>query len=438
MFELFNILFIFTAFLLLTCVPLNIFNDNNNTFQPNLFKIKSLNLTINLNILLLISLLPITVSHTKNYILIFYLAFFILIYWKKIFNFFNRDYLYKFITLFVIFFILAFNIMYNLELKWHAQIYDYLKYLVFFQDGIYSELNSYDWGKIGSAHFHPHFGQYLWALFSRISLLNNEIYGRFFHLFLYCFSLLCLVQQSVLTKTTIRLIFFIALVLLTYDYEFFSGTQEILIFSFLVLVSVNVFNIFNKKKYLFDLCSCLLILNLLLWTKSEGFIYGFILILAIFFSPILKKDKFIVLSIYLALNLFKYVIFELNDFSSIARPGLYTIDFVLNMDLGLLLLKIKQTIFWLIYYLSVNEIWIICLICLMLLIFKMKNSFINYKFLFVFLVADILFIFVSYVFPTIDTVSYIRATFNRELFSTSGFFIIAIIIYTNLLLDKKY
>ena len=289
MFELFNILFIFTAFLLLTCVPLNIFNDSSNTFQPNLFKIKSLNLTINLNILLLISLLPITVSHTKNYILIFYLAFFILIYWKKIFNFFNRDYLYKFITLFVIFFILAFNIMYNLELKWHAQIYDYLKYLVFFQDGIYSELNSYDWGKIGSAHFHPHFGQYLWALFSRISLLNNEIYGRFFHLFLYCFSLLCLVQQSVLTKTTIRLIFFIALVLLTYDYEFFSGTQEILIFSFLVLISVNVFNIYNKKKYLFDLCSCLLILNLLLWTKSEGFIYGFILILAIFFHRFSKK-----------------------------------------------------------------------------------------------------------------------------------------------------
>ena len=130
-----------------------------------------------------------------------------------------------------------------------------------------------------------------------------------------------MVQQSVLTKTTIRLIFFIALVLLTYDYDFFSGTQEILIFSFLVLVSVNIFNIYNKQKYLLDLCSCLLILNLLIWTKSEGFIYGFILILAIFFSPILKKDKFIVLSIYLALNLFKYIIFELNEFSSVARPG---------------------------------------------------------------------------------------------------------------------
>ena len=438
MFELVNILFIFITFLFLTCVPFNIFADNFNILQSNFFKIKSLNLIINLNFLLLISLLPITISQIKSYILIFYFVFFILIYWKKIFNFLNRDYLFKIITLFVIFFILAFNIMYNLEFKWHTQIYDYLRYLVFFQDGVYSELNSYNWGKIGSAHFHPHFGQYLWALFSRISLLNNEIYGRLFHLFLYCFSLLFLVQQSVLTKTTIRLIFFIALVLLTYDYDFFSGTQEILIFSFLVLVSVNIFNIYNKQKYLLDLCSCLLILNLLIWTKSEGFIYGFILILAIFFSPILKKDKFIVLSVYLALNIFKYIIFELNEFSSVARPGLYTIDYILNMDLGLILLRIKQIIFWLFYYLSVNEIWIICLISMMLLIFKLKNSFLNYKFLYIFLFANILFIFVSYMFPTIDTGNYIRATLDREIFSTSGFFIIAIIIYTNLLLDKEY
>ncbi len=433
--EILNILFIFIIFLFLTFVPLNVFKTRDiNYVESSFFKIKSLNLIINLNIFLLISLLPLTIYQIKNYILLYFLIFFIFLYWKNLFNFLSKNYFYKIVFLFTIFFILAFNILYKLELGWDAQTYYYLKYLNFFQDGVYSELNSYD---IQTDHFHPHLGQYLWAFFSRISLDNNEIYGRLFYLFLYCFSLIYLSALFIPKKNILSLISFIFLVLLTYNYELFSGYQEILIFSFLVLVSVNIFNIYNKEKYITNFYECLLIMNILIWTKSEGFVYALILTIIIFFSPIRKKEKLIALFAYILFNLFKFIIFELNEFSSIARPGLYVIDHILNMDITFLIIRIKQTIFWLIYYLMVNEVWIICLICLLFLIFKLKNSTINFNFLYLFFVFDVLFIFISYIFPTIGTEYYIRTTLNREIFSTSGFFIISLVIYGNLLLDKK-
>ena len=438
MFELINILFIFTIFLLLTCVPFGIFNFRGRDHpQPNFFKIKSLNLIINLNTLLLISLLPLTISEVKNYILITYLIIFISIYWKKIPSFFSKNYILNIIFFFIIFFILTFNILYNLELEWHAQIYDYLKYLVFFQDGVYSELNSYDWKKIGSSHFHPHFGQYLWAFFAKVSLISSETYGRLFHLFLYCFSLICLINQFITLKNTLKFISFILLIFLTYDYDFFSGTQEILIFSFLVLLSINIFNIYNKKEYTIDFYAYLLTSNLLIWIKAEGFVYALILLLCIYFSPLLKKYKLIALFSYVIFNLFKYIVFELNEFSSIPRPGLYTMDYILNLDLNLIILRIKLIITWLIYYISVNEIWIICLICMSLLILKIKDSNINYKFLYLFFMLDILFIFLSYIFHSIDTMGYIRATLSPEIFSTSGFFVITIMIYVEQILNIK-
>ena len=104
-------------------------------------------------------------------------------------------------------------------------------------------------------------------------------------------------------------------------------------------------------------------------------------------------------------------------------------DYIINMDLNLIILRIKLLTTWLIYYVSINEIWIICLICMSLLIFKMKNSDTNYKFLYIFFTLDALYIFLSYIFCSIDTAGYIRATLSSEIFATSGFFIIALMIY---------
>ena len=54
---------------------------------------------------------------------------------------------------------------------------------------------------------------------------------------------------------------------LTFEYKLFSGLQEIIIFALLILVSINLYNIYKKQGSLIDFLQCILISNIL---KSSG------------------------------------------------------------------------------------------------------------------------------------------------------------------------
>ena len=120
----------------------------------------------------------------------------------------------------------------------------YIKSLYFYQNYNFSYLSQYEFNS-----FHPHFGSYLWAFFRELSLNKFEYSGRIFYAFLYISSLFFLIDKFEKNKIQNFIIIFL-LLLITYNYKIFSGLQEILIFSFLVITTKLIYEYINQKKIL--------------------------------------------------------------------------------------------------------------------------------------------------------------------------------------------
>ena len=147
--------------------------------------------------------------------------------------------------------------------------------------------------------WYPYLGSLSWSFFWKISFINYEYSGRFFYVFLYLTSLFLVIDNFNLSKTN-KIILFILLIIITYDYthhshwSMFSGFQDILVFSLVCLAIHYLYKLSILKKEFenFNIISILLICNSLLWLKHEGFVISFSLILSllIFFNLNLKKS----------------------------------------------------------------------------------------------------------------------------------------------------
>lgn len=427
MIEILNSTYIFFLFVFLTYFPINVYNQK---ISNKSFNIKSLNLLINLNILLILSLLPYNILNHKILIILIIIITLIFSYKGQKKNFFDKNLFIENFLFLIIFTILSSNILNNLYLEWDAQKFYFIKSSIFFQGGVFSDLKTFEFN-----HFHPHFGQYIWAFFSKIGFIENEVFGRLFYLLIYCFSLLYLSTKTNF-KNCSYLGVFVFLVLLTFEYKFFSGLQEIIIFSLLTIASINLYNIYQKQSSLIDLLQCILIANILIWTKAEGFVYSIIVLILILFSSINYKQKFLTTISILSFIISKYLIYFFSEFNLDPRPDSYSFNYILNLDFMIILSKLKIIILFLIYYLSTNEIMILNLITLGLFYYINYKNLNTLKFIYIFLLLNFLFILVAYIFINLDTEYAVRTTMDRIVFSTSGFYLISVIHFLNLF-NKK-
>ena len=203
--------------------------------------------------------------------------------------------LYLFLLLFFTSLIIFFEVSNNLVVGWDAQQFWIYKTLNFYNDNSLTNLSN-----LPNA-WYPYLGSLSWSFFWKISFIDHEYYGRFFYVFIYLSSLLLLVNNINLSKLH-KAIFYLLLIIISYDYTYhshwsmFSGFQEILIFS-MVSISVHfLYKLSNSKNDLKNIYvySILLICNLLVWTKHEGLIISssLVLILLFFFNFEIKKIKY--------------------------------------------------------------------------------------------------------------------------------------------------
>ena len=87
------------------------------------------------------------------------------------------------------------------------------------------------------------FGLFFWKL----PFISAEYFGRLFYVFIFCFSILNILF-SCIKKYNFRLFIFLSTLILIYRYELFSGLQEILIFSLLVVSSKLISDLKLDKK----------------------------------------------------------------------------------------------------------------------------------------------------------------------------------------------
>ena len=158
MIEILQIIFFSLVFTLLLFLPFNVFKKSNFSNNINVVEITSLNLVINLNILLFLSFLPLSIQVIQPFIILSYLIILIFLYRKNLSLIFG--FLKSFLPLILIFVLLSIHISSEIYLGWDAKYFYYIKSLYFHEGKTIFDLNKFEYSS-----WHPHFGSYLWGFF---------------------------------------------------------------------------------------------------------------------------------------------------------------------------------------------------------------------------------------------------------------------------------
>lgn len=422
MIEIFDITILFIIFSLFLFSPLNLNVKNIYGYDLNQNSILIFNLILNINILLIFSILPLELSQYYIYIILFLAIFLLVNYFKDSKKIKVKENLLIFLIFFSIFFIFSIDIANELNLGWDAKWFYLIESLYYSQGNTFKELTEQ---MFRDFHPHPHLGSYLWAFFSNLSLNNHEYYGRLFYLFLFIFGLF-LITKKIIKNKNFEPIILIILTIVTYKYKYFSGLQEIIIFTNLIFISIIIYDYIIEKKFS-DLFIISLCLNLILWTKAEGIVYFLIVISCI--NLIKKIDfshriKFNILC--LSLIVFKFLVYQFFEIKPNNQP--YSLNFIENLDFDILFYQIYNITIYFVYNSINNIIYFVVLIVFFMSrdkIFKEEY----YKIIFIFFLLNVCFIYSAYILRDQEIVYSLKTTIDRVVFTSSGFYLFFIGIY---------
>ena len=384
------------------------------------FEKTSMNLILMLNIFFLISFID---SDLKIlYLSFFFLNFLIFIISKtknKSIYGFNIYFLY----LILLTFLISIDLANNLFLGWDAKFFWFLKTLNF-----YENLNFYNLKNI-PAFDYPHLGSYLWHLFWKYPFNTYEYHGRIFYVFLYVFSIFFLFENLEINKLK-KIILILTTILTTYSYTNFSGNQEILVFSLIIIATKYSFYLFYNDKRINRLEIIFIILgaaNLLTWIKNEALFFSLILIFSLLLTAKLnKKEKIIFILgsiIIITLKFLVYWRFQ-TTLSSFEFQNTFN-----EIKLVSIINKLKIIIFYLIVYTIQIPIYLISALLIFFIIFNYKMD--NMKlYIFFFSLLNFLFIIVAFLFAMQDVEWQSKVGMKRVLFETSGFYLISLLYLT--------
>ena len=380
-----------------------------------------LNLFIILNLILLVSLFNFDIQFT----IIIVSIYFILV---NIFNFSFKiisKSIYSLLILIIIFYVLSTYIVANPDLGWDGKFHWYKKALNFYQNMGFENLSNLP------KYEYPHFGVYLWALFWSINPINFEYFGRLFYLFLYLLSIFSIVD--LLNNKNLKLILFIALSLIIFNFNHFTGNQDILVFSLVIFLSRYLYLIHEKKEQtLFNFILFILINNIILWIKYECIVYVILSYSILLIYKLLKKDYkyFLLISLsFLFTIIFKLSIsqfYQINLNASFQFSGEY--DLFKLFDINLFFYKFYIILKYYFFSLFKNPVILIGYISLALIFLqKIKISLTN---VFLFILFNLSSFLIFYIIQ-IDFEWHVAYGIDRHILQYSGFSILFLVVFFN-------
>ena len=424
--EITQILLFYLIFFISLFLPINIFSKINIIKKFNSVELSTFNVAINLNILLIFSFFNFSISEIQPYIFSIFLITFLFIYHNKMKEI--KEYFFYLIPIFIIYFILSINIASELYFGWDAKFFYYIKSLYFFDGKHLSDLIDFSSNK-----HHPHLGSYIWGFFWSIGPMKLEYFGRLYYLFIFCFSVFYVSNTT--KNRNFNYLLYVLSITLFYEYEFFSGLSDILLFSFLIIVS-KYFFIFQKNGNNIYIYFIILFSNLLLWTKSEGVVY---LTIIVFIITLIQKNsyrnRFLIIFAFLFLCLFKLFIYQILDFKLNAQPS-YNFDYFLSLNFEVIINKLMNITIWLSYYGLTNIFFILGLFFIILSNFTEKKQ--DYiKILNIYLILTVSFFYAAYIFSDREIIFAIRSTLDRLVMASSGFYVYFIFLKVSKILNQK-
>ena len=387
-----------------------------------------LNIVVTINLFLIFSFFKINLNYLFLIIIIFSLSL-ITLHYKNFLLLFKKN---IFVSLFF------FTIIYSMStviaktgfLEWDGLGHWLFKAQVYFQGGEYKDLKNV------SLNYYPHLGSYIWAFFWKNSYLQHEYFGRIFFIFIFVTSIFSLISKLSNKFSVIeKLLIVTGLCYLSTNFYLFGGYQEYLIFFsflcysyFMLLFSEN--DRLFKKSYIPEIV-IIAILNILLWTKQEGFFY--FILLGFVFSLHSKRNliqKYLFFLLFL-LFLFFFIFVKVYYLGNISfNEKIINNEIVNNLNLLYLLKKIILITKYFFITFVKYPIWIV--IILSFFILKYKSNFLNLnKFFYTFFFLSFSLVFAIFLQTTMDLKFLVPITLNRIVFAISGFYIILIIAALN-------
>lgn len=421
MINLIQIIFLISFISLIPLIPFHsLFIKEKNNFEN--YNIGIFNLFFFLNLILILTFFSLNLTQLFFFVISFSILIFI---FKYKYIEFKKNILSNMLIFFLTL-VFSVDLLFNLELYWDAQKVWLNKSIIFFNSGTIEDLS------LSVKPNYPFFGSLIWSFFWKISFSDYEIFGRIIFIFIF---LHCLYFISSLAKLNFkgRIFLFFLLVFLIYDYWHFRGTQEILVFSSLLICSCAIYLIKNKKQIFENYIIFFLSLNLLIWTKNEGIVLSLFLLISIILDQKFSYNKIFKISLIFAFLLclryliYKYYNLELNLSRDFDYKFLHK-NFLGNLNLFNVTLILKHLI------ISIFKFPYI-LISLIFFGYTIKHielkTYVNFVFLFF---LTIFFIFFIYLSTSKDILLMVPTGLNRIAFESFAFMLIFILIY----IDKNY
>jgi|TARA_B110000438_G_scaffold91326_1_gene90837 hypothetical protein len=427
-------IFVITIFCYIPKYLLTFFNDD---IKINIIDHLEIGIILNIFLLLILSFFFRQESNFIFYILLIVFLINLLFFIKDLINSIKlKKYLInpEFLLLLFLIFIFSVDLSSNLKLGWDAQNYWLVKKLVFSNGGSVFDL------KNAPMPEYPYLGSFIWFIYSKISILNYEYFGRIFYIYLFLVSIFS-VSKIIKIHFFEFLLLTLCIIFLIYKINLFSGYQEIINFSLLVILINNFYRLYNFKSSNYKISKknilIIITMSILIWIKNESTVLILICLLSFLMSKQFKID-FKILSILFISGLLisKYFLFDYLELPHNIQTGPYdnlkfeNLSEIITIERFLLISKHLIFGFFemIIYFLS------IILLIIMLKYNKIKrfNIFLLHSFIF-----SIIFLYSAYLLFPYPLHGILNISLNRLMFQTSGFFIITIPLFYNFFL-KKY
>ena len=390
-------------------------------------------LVFNLFFLLILSFILRSGSNLIYYLLILFFLINFIFLLKDLFE----DYKFKklkinfiFLLFIILFFIFSIDLSNNLKLGWDAQNYWLAKKLVFTNGGDFFDL------KNTLRDDYPYLGSFVWHIYSKFSLLEYEYFGRLFYVYLFLLSIFS-IASIIKTKVFEKIILIFILIFLIYKVELFNGYQEILNFSLLIFLTKIFYEILTEKlpikKFNNKFIYLFILINSIIWIKSESTVIIMIFLLSVFLlKEINKKIKITMILVFMFLLLSKYYIFSFIDLSHEIQKGNYEYFQISNFFNFINFPRLILTMKYLFFYSLDNIVFILTFVLLLIMTKYDKKNIFVLLFLFMFILGFGFFIsaFLLTSFP-LEFVLWV--SLDRIIFETSGLYIILVPLFYNFL-----
>jgi hypothetical protein len=417
MIEIINIIYLLAGLTLIFAFPSKYILNFTGNDGGNLVETHSINIILVLTLFLLFSFSKLNLNFIFNFLAVFgFLNFF--------FNYKNvlvkKNYLFLIFLFFC--FIISMKIATNPRLEWDAAVNWIYKTKNFYDGFDFSNLKN-----VPGVLSYPHLGTYGWALVWKNSLIDHEYAGRIFYVYIYLASIFLIINIfnfKFLSKTIIAFL----VILLTFDHGLFSGYQEPLMFSLIIMLfiltkkastfhKINIFHFF-----------CILNANLILWVKNEGFVFLLIFLICLLFEKKTdKKIKLLFSASFISLILIKFFVFDFYFKENLIGWKGYEFQ---NFEKSISLENLKRLLllfYQLIIIFFKYPIYLIFLLLFLFTLVKKINKYEHMKYMLFFLANCILSILIFFLTDDVKWNFHASVGMDRIMYSTSGIYLIFIL-----------